>query len=119
MPSTWAFLGTPSRARTRLVVGGLIAGILLIELFTESVVPLLIWGALLLGVGLLMLDDSTGAMTNNASILAGRPIAVTARGRKHVTVHHITPEKRRERWLLFLTVLAVWAFVTVFAIVHG
>jgi hypothetical protein len=101
------------------VVGGLIAGILLIELLTESVVPLLILGALLLGIGILMLDDSTGAITNNASILAGRPVAVTARGRKQITVHHITPEIRRERWLLFLIVLALWAFVAVFAIVHG
>jgi hypothetical protein len=113
------FVATPSRARTRLTAGGLIAGILVLALVTKSVLPLVIWGAVILGVGFLMLDDSTAAVTNSASILAGRPIAPTARGRKRITLDHITPERRRQSWLSFLTMLGIVVFAGVLAIVHG
>jgi hypothetical protein len=84
---------TPSRARTRLVVGALLAGMVAIVILTGNVAALLGWGAVMLATTLLLLDDSTGSVTNNASILSGRPVAPTARGRGRIRVDHVTPEK--------------------------
>ncbi len=110
-----SFLSGPSRARSQVVLGLLIAGALLLQL-VDSVVPLLVWAVLSAGVVLLMLhpDHEDGAV-NIISILAGRPIALTARARQRMTLHHIRPEQRR---LIRLLGLVPLAFIVV-AIVLG
>lgn len=108
-----SFVTTPSRPRTRLVLGVLLAGMVAVVVLTQSVVALLGWGAVMFATTLLLLDDSTGSVTNNASILSGRPVAPTARGRGRIRVDHVTPEKRREVWLTLVPVVAIVALTVV------
>lgn len=110
-----SFLTTPSTARSRIVIGVLIAGGLLLQP-VDSGVPVLLWTVLLAGFGLLMLhpDHEDGAV-NAVSVLAGRPIALTARARERMTLHHIIPEQRR---LIRMAGLVPLAFIVV-AIVLG
>ncbi len=73
----------------------------------DTLVPLLVWMIVSAGIAGLMFHDGTGAATNTASILAGRPIAVTSHGREQITLSHITAQRRREFRLAVVVVLAI------------
>jgi hypothetical protein len=122
------FLTTPSRARTQLVHGGHLIGITLINLslLTDAGGRGLVWAALavtavLLGASALILSvDANGAVTNPVSLVAGRPIALSSRGRERISLDRITPEQRRTMRLvlavavmgmLFLAVMVAAIFV--------
>jgi hypothetical protein len=112
-------LTTPSGLRTRVVVAGLVAVALALIVLVDSVVPLVVWGGVMFASTMLLLDDSTGRVTNNASILAGRPIAPTARGREPISLDHLTREQRRDAWILFPTLIAILLVAAVAAFSVG
>jgi hypothetical protein len=89
------FLTTPSRARANAAIIALVVAGMVISAVTENLIPLSLWGLATLWVALFLLHDGTGGVANNASILAGRPIAFTARSRARVSLSHVTPELQR------------------------
>jgi hypothetical protein len=70
-------------------------------------VPLAAWVVVVVAVTLLLLHDGLGPVTNSASVLTGRPIALTARGRELAAAADITPEQRRQSRLMALTALGI------------
>jgi hypothetical protein len=119
-----SFLTTPSRARTHVVAGGHFVGVIVINVLVFAgpvtwglVTAVAVATTLLIVISAFVLVvDSTGAVTNPASVLARRPIALTARSREQISLDHITPERRRRMWVGFrigLTVVVLSAAIVV------
>jgi hypothetical protein len=90
-----SFITTPSRTRANLVLVGLVAGSIALERVTTGPVASAISVLVILAVVSLLRYDGTGAVSNTASLVVGRPIALTARGRAGLSVDHLTAEQRR------------------------
>ena len=98
----------PRNLRANLLLLGVFTGLVAIGELTDDPLPLAL-GVAASGVMLaLVRHEHAGAVTNTASVLAGRPIALTARGRARVRVDHVPPEARRlvrQMALLLLVIL--------------
>ena len=108
-----SFLMTPSVARVRVAfavllvafVGPSIAG------HTSRAWTAVCLVLLVLMVLLLRVEMVTGSLTNGASAIAGRPIALTSRGREKLAIGDFTPQARRTLRLL-VGALVVIAAIT-------
>jgi len=99
----------PRNLRANLLLLGVFTGLVAISELSDDPLPLAA-GVAASGVMLtLVRHEHAGAVTNTASVLAGRPIALTARGRARVRVDHVPPEARRlvrQMTLLLLVIVA-------------
>ena len=101
------FVTTPSRARSGVTVLALFVAAVVIRLVTDDLVPWLVWFVLALSVAFLMLHNGVGAVANTASIIAGRPIALTARARAQMALHDVSDDARRQLRIGVLGLLAL------------
>lgn len=104
------FLSRPTRARLFSVLGAEVALGLLLS--WSGVLPLSITLCVFVLTALSLLEDGSGSIRNLASVIAGRPIAITRRGRKLVDLNDLTPGQRREA-VVFVAALVMLAVVTV------
>jgi hypothetical protein len=110
-----SFITTPSRTRANLVLAALVAGSVALDRLTAGPVASAVFVLVVLAVVALLRHDGSGSVSNTASLVVGRPIALTARGRAELSVDHLTAEQSR---LLRLTGWTVLAIITV-AVVAG
>ena len=111
------FLTTPTRARAGAVTAAILVGVLVtIALTDDATAPMVAWIVLTVGVLLFLLHDGMGPVTNMASVLAGRPIALTKRGRDTVGLDQLAPELRRLTQTIFGMLVVVLVLGTVGAL---
>jgi UDP-N-acetylmuramyl pentapeptide phosphotransferase/UDP-N-acetylglucosamine-1-phosphate transferase len=96
-----------------------VVGLPVIELLDGSVVLLALWVVAIGATGSLLLHDGAGGMANAISILVGRPIALTARGREKIELGSISPETRRQLRVAFLAMMALAMIGLVLALTNG
>jgi hypothetical protein len=102
---------SPRNLRANLLLLGVIVTAVAIERLAGGPLLLALWLAASCVTLALVRHESGGAVTNTASVLAGRPIALTARGRVRMRVDHVPPEARRllRQMALLLVVVLVAA----------
>ncbi|HEV2999722.1 MAG TPA: hypothetical protein VGW75_03195 [Solirubrobacteraceae bacterium] len=88
-------MSTPSRARSVAAWAAIAISLLAIVVSSRDSRPLVIWGAVVLPLTVLMLHERDGAIMNFASMVSGRPIALTARGRRLIELDSVTSHERR------------------------
>ena len=113
------FARSPSRVRANAVLGGLVVTLILVYALTGSAAVIAVWAAVIAATGLLLLHDGAGAVANVASILAGRPIALTARGRELVDLGAIGEQTRQQFRVLFAGAVGLAVLGIVLALVSS
>ena len=108
-PTQEGVLRSPRNLRANLLLLGVIVAAVAIDRLAGGPLPLALWVAASGLTLALVRHESGGAVTNTASVLAGRPIALTARGRARIRVDHVPPEARRllRQMALLLVVVLV------------